>query len=439
MRQDIVAKFGGSSLATGEQFNKVKNIINQDANRKYIVVSAPGKRNKKDFKITDILYLCHDHISHGIDFDDVFKLIVDRYTGLKKDLNLDIDIDKYLTEIRSAIESGASRDYIASRGEYLNALILADYLKCDFVDAGDIIKFKKHGTLDYEATDRLIYETLKDKKRVVIPGFYGSLPNGEIKTFSRGGSDVTGSLVARAVRAKLYENWTDVSGFMMADPTIVQSPKAIEKITYRELRELSYMGANVLHEDAMFPIRSSGIPIHIKNTNRPQDEGTLIVSDLDINEATGSITGIAGKKNFSIIAIEKSKMNYESGFCRKLLSILETFGIQFENMPSGIDTVSLVISDEQLNDKLDDVLEEINRQCRPDSLEVYSDISLIAVVGQGMVRSKGTSSKVFDSLANSSVNVRMINQGSSEINIIVGVENNDFEKSINSIYNAFAS
>ena len=439
MNESIVAKFGGSSLSTGEQFKKVKKIIKDNNDRKYIVVSAPGKRNSKDYKITDILYLCHAHVSHGISFDDVFKLIVDRYLGLKEELSIKVDIERYLSNIKKDIINGASKDYIASRGEFLNALILADYIGYEFIDATDVIKFKQYGSIDYEETDRAVKRNILNKNGVVIPGFYGQLPNGEVKTFSRGGSDVTGSIIARGVNARLYENWTDVSGFLMADPSIVKNPKTIEKITYRELRELSYMGANVLHEDAMFPIKQYGIPINIKNTNRPEDKGTLIINDFIDKNTKGTITGIAGKKNFSIIAIEKSKMNYEQGFCRKLLSILETNGIQFESMPSGIDTVSLVISNEQLKDKLDNILEEIRRQCIPDVIDVYSDISLIAIVGQGMVRTKGVSSKIFNSLSNSSVNIRLINQGSSELNIIVGVENNDFEKSINSIYEAFAS
>lgn len=388
MNDSIVAKFGGSSLSTAEQFKKVKKIIKDNNERKYIVPSAPGKRDSKDYKITDVLYLCHAHVSHGIPFDDVFKLIEERYLGLKEELSVKVDIERYLSKIKKDIQNGASKDYIASRGEFLNALILADYVGYEFLDATEIIKFKQYGTVDYEETDKAVRRKLLNKKGVVIPGFYGQLPNGEVKTFSRGGSDVTGSIIARSVNARLYENWTDVSGFLMADPSVVKNPRTIEKITYRELRELSYMGANVLHEDAMFPIKQYGIPINIKNTNKPEDKGTLIINDFIDKHTKGTITGIAGKKNFSIIAIEKSKMNYEHGFCRKLLSILETNGIQFENMPSGIDTVSLVISNEQLKDKLDNVLEEIRRQCTPDVIDVYSDISLIAIVGRVWLKLK---------------------------------------------------
>lgn len=439
MSDSIIAKFGGSSLATSEQFKKVKKIVEENKLRKYIVPSAPGKRHSKDYKITDILYLCHAHVKHGISFDDVFSLIEERYINLKDELSVNVDIKEHLRVIKNDIENGASADYVASRGEYLNALILADYLGYEFIDAKDIIKFNKYGTLDYEATDIETSKLLLKESGVVIPGFYAAMPNGDIKTFSRGGSDVTGSIIARGVKAGLYENWTDVSGFLMADPRIVSNPKTIEKITYRELRELSYMGANVLHEDAMFPIRDMGIPINVKNTNRPEDKGTLIVDEAKTKKENKTITGIAGKKDFSIIAIEKSKMNEEQGFCRKLLSILESNGVLFENMPSGIDTVSLVISNKQLKNKLENIIDEIKRQCNPDVIDVHPNISLIAIVGQGMVRTKGVSSKIFNALVKESVNVKLINQGSSELNIIVGVENNDFEKSINGIYEAFVS
>jgi aspartate kinase len=439
MKNVIVAKFGGSSLASSEQFRKVKSIVLDNGKRRYVVPSAPGKRFSKDYKITDLLYLCHEHAKNGISFDDVFKHIEERYVNLARELGVRIDIKAHLDEVKKKVEDGASADYTASRGEYLNGLILADYLQYEFVDAAEVIRFKKQGILDLEATQKAIEKRMSGVEKAVVPGFYGALSDGTIKTFSRGGSDVTGAIIARCLDAELYENWTDVSGFLMADPNIVENPKPIDIVTYTELRELSYMGAKVLHEESIFPIRDAGIPINIKNTNRPQDKGTLIVDDREPVSHGGTITGIAGKKGFTAIAIHKVLMNQEQGFCRKLLSILESNEISFENMPAGIDSVSLVIEDSQLEDKLEKVLEEIRRQCQPDSLEVYPNMALIATVGRGMARTKGTSSKVFKGLAQGDVNIRMINQGSSEINIIVGVENEDFEKALKSIYKAFSS
>lgn len=447
MENIIVAKFGGSSLADAHQFEKVKHIVENNPERKYIVPSAPGKRHDKDYKITDLLYLCHTHVQQGIPFDDVFKIISERYKEIVQELSgrcnrmKDLDIEHYLNVIKNDISEGASSDYTASRGEYLNGIILSTLLGYEFIDPADVILFDAQGCLDSDATQAAAHNRLAKTEKAVIPGFYGSQCEGEckkhIKTFSRGGSDVTGAIVARAVNASLYENWTDVSGFLMADPRIVTSPRPIKTITYRELRELSYMGATVLHEESVFPVREAGIPINIKNTNMPQDPGTLIVSDTISTNTFGTITGIAGKKDFTVITIEKNLMNNELGFCRKLLSILETNGVVFESMPAGIDSVSLVIADSQIKNKLEDILHEIKRQCNPDSIEVLPNMALIATVGQGMSQSRGIAAKVFDALAKNTVNIRMINQGSSEINIIVGVENNDFEKAIRSIYEAF--
>ena len=431
----IVTKFGGSSLADATQFKKVKNILEENHNRKYIIPSAPGKRFSKDFKITDLLYLCHAHVKSSIPLDDVFKLIAERYKGIADELNLSIDLEYHLNIIKENIENGASMDYAASRGEYLNGLILANYLNIDFIDAKDVIKFDNHGSLNSEKTYSLLKDKLSTCKRAVIPGFYGSNENGDIVTFSRGGSDVTGALVAASLNVDLYENWTDVSGFLMADPRIVESPKKIKTITYGELRELSYMGASVLHEDAVFPVRNAGIPINIRNTNNPEDEGTLIVNKKDIH--TNTITGIAGKQNFTVISIEKAMMNSELGFCRKVLTILEQHGISFENMPSGIDTVCVVISDANLKNKTNIVVDEIKRSCNPDSIVVYPNMALIATVGSGMAYTKGVASKIFTALSDADINIRMIDQGSSEINILVGIENEDFEKRINAIYKAF--
>ena len=431
----IVTKFGGSSLADSIHFKKVKNILESNPERKYIIPSAPGKSSFKDFKITDLLYLCHAHVKSGISLDDVFKLISERYKSIVDDLNLNLDLTSYLNIIKTDIENGASVDYTASRGEYLNGIILANYLNIDFIDAKDVIKFNKYGTLNIEETYVALKDKLSNHERAVIPGFYGSNEHGDIVTFSRGGSDITAALVAASINAKLYENWTDVSGFLMADPRIVNNPKKIKTITYGELRELSYMGASVLHEEAVFPVRTSGIPINIRNTNEPENEGTLIVSNEIKHENT--ITGIAGKQNFTVLSIEKSMMNSELGFCRKILTILEQNGVSFENMPSGIDTVSVVISDSNLKNKTEIIVEEIKRACNPDSVVVYPNMALIATVGTGMAYTKGVASKIFTALAESDINIRMIDQGSSEINVLVGIENDDFEKGINAIYKAF--
>lgn len=433
----IVTKFGGSSLADANQFKKVKDIIVSNDARRYVVPSAPGKRNSKDSKITDLLYLCHAHVSTGISFDEVFNHIRDRYLGIVSDLNLDFDISKHLDIVKQDLENGASSDYAASRGEYLNGLILANYLGFEFIDAKDVMIFNADGSLDSDVTDSALKGKLSQTPKAVIPGFYGADKEGNIITFSRGGSDVTGALVAASIDADLYENWTDVSGFLMADPRIVSNPKPISKITYSELRELSYMGASVLHEDAIFPVREIGIPINIKNTNRPEDEGTFIVKDTDVSSKPNAITGIAGKKDFTVISIAKASMNSELGFCRKLLSILEQHNISFENMPSGIDTVCLVISDSQLKNKKEIVIDEIKRTCNPDSIEVHPNLAMIATVGRGMAKQRGTAAKIFTALSNAEINIRMIDQGSSEMNILVGIENDSFEKGIAAIYNAF--
>lgn len=432
----IVTKFGGSSLADANQFRKVKEIVLSNKNRKIVVPSAPGKRNAKDFKITDLLYLCHSHIESSISLDDVFTLISKRYKDIVSDLNLSLDIDYHLNKIKEDLENGASKDYAASRGEYLNGIILANYLDFQFIDAKDVILFNKYGCLDTEATYDSLQKIIGNDSKVIIPGFYGSDSNGNIVTFSRGGSDVTGALVAASINADLYENWTDVSGFLMADPRIVKNPMQIRKITYRELRELSYMGASVLHEESVFPVRDAGIPINIKNTNNPSDPGTLIVKDMD-PDFNNPVKGIAGKKDFTVISIEKAMMNSELGFCRKVLSVLEQNNISFENMPSGIDTVCVVISDAQLKNKTDILVDEIKRTCTPDSIVVHPNMALIATVGNGMSSNKGVAAKIFTSLSESNINIRMIDQGSSEINILIGIENDDFEKGINAIYNAF--
>lgn len=435
-----VAKFGGSSVADGIQLTKTKEIIREDPDRKYIVVSAPGKRYEGDNKITDILYLCKTHIEHNLPYDQLFQVVVDRYMAVEINLGVKVDLLKYFEEIRENLRKNPSADYVASRGEYLNAVLVAAFLEYDFVDTANLIKFDEKGRLLTEETDKALAEELAKHERAVLPGFYGSTPDGEIKTFSRGGSDITGALVARAVRADVYENWTDVSGFLMADPRIVENPKQIRAISYKELRELSYMGASVLHEDAIYPARMANVPINIRNTNQPEDPGTFITAEVSedySSEQNHIITGIAGNRDFTVVALYKNMMSSERGFVRKILDILDDYDINFEHLPSGIDTVSVVMANKAINGRLDEVLDEFRTRLRPDSIDVFEDMALIATVGHGMSYRQGVSAKLFEALAAAGVNIRMIEQGSSEMNIIVGVENKDFEKAIRAIYEAF--
>lgn len=435
-----VAKFGGSSVADGIQLTKTKEIIRHDPDRKYIVVSAPGKRFEGDSKITDILYLCKTHIEHNLPYDQLFQVVADRYMAVEINLGVKVDLLKHFDEIRENLRNNPSADYIASRGEYLNAILVAAFLEYDFVDTAGLIKFDAKGRLLMEETDDALREELAKHERAVLPGFYGSTPDGKIKTFSRGGSDITGALVARAVKADVYENWTDVSGFLMADPRIVSNPKQIREISYKELRELSYMGASVLHEDAIYPARMANVPINIRNTNKPEDPGTFItaeVSESFENNENRIITGIAGNRDFTVVAIYKNMMSSERGFVRKILDILDDFDINFEHLPSGIDTVSVVMSNKAINGRLEEVLDEFRARLRPDSIDVFEDMALIATVGHGMSYRQGVSATLFEGLAEAGVNIRMIEQGSSEMNIIVGVENKDFEKAIRAIYRAF--
>ena len=435
-----VVKFGGSSLADAEHFRQVAAIIKADPTRRYVVPSAPGKREKGDTKVTDMLYRCYDLIksrSSMESIDHCYNEIRARYTSIIEDLGLDYDISGELDYVRNAMLHAAGRGYAASRGEYLNALILAKYLGFDFIDAENVIFFKDNGTLDEEKTNAELSAELEKHKYAVIPGFYGGTPNGTVKTFSRGGSDITGSIVARAARADLYENWTDVSGFMMADPRIIDNPCIIKEITYRELRELSYMGATVLHEDAVFPVRSAGIPINIRNTNRPEDEGTMIVSHSVGYDSEHVITGVAGKKGFSVITIEKDSMNSEVGFGRKVLEVFEENEISFEHLPSGIDTMSVVVATATLDGRREKVMNAIVRAVKPDSVFIEDELALIAVVGRGMVKAKGTSARVCDALARADINIRIIDQGSSELNIIVGVDDEEYEDALRAIYSEF--
>lgn len=432
-----VVKFGGSSLADAAHFKQVADIIRADPARRFVVPSAPGKRHKTDTKVTDMLYRCYEMIRNKEDIDEYYKKIETRYNTIIADLGMDFDISGELEYIKNAMQHASGRDFAASRGEYLNGLILSKYLGFDFVDAELVIYFREDGTFDEERTNDELGAELKKHKNAVIPGFYGIMPNGTVKTFSRGGSDITGSIVARAVNADLYENWTDVSGFMMADPRVVNDPPAIETITYQELRELSYMGATVLHDEAIFPVRYTGIPINIRNTNAPGDKGTMIVSNAEGYDTRHVITGIAGKKNFSVISIEKDMMNAEVGFGRKVLEALENYDISFEHLPSGIDTMSVIVSTSALEGKREQVLRAIQRQVRADHIEIQDGLCLIAVVGRGMVQAKGTAARIFDAVSAAGVNIRMIDQGSSELNIILGVDNDAYEKALCAIFDEF--
>lgn len=432
-----VAKFGGTSLADASQIRKVQAIIEADTQRRYVVPSAPGKRTSDDKKITDLLYLCHANAKQGMPFEDVLMTVADRYLQIIRDLGLNLDLQPHLDEVRTNVAGGASADYTASRGEYLSGLIMADLLSYDFLDAAEVIFFDEKGRFDAQRTQAVISERLARHPKAIIPGFYGSLPCGQIKTFSRGGSDITGAIVARGAAADVYENWTDVSGLLMADPRIVKNARSMETVTYRELRELAYMGATVLHDEAVFPVRQAGIPVNIRNTNAPDDPGTMIVRDASPMTRKGMITGIAGKKDFTIIAVEKAMMNQELGFARRLLSVLEVNGVSFEHMPSGIDTISLVIADREIASKADKILAEIKTECQPDSVHVSRGMALIATVGRGMACTPGISARIFTAMGKANINIRMIDQGSSEINVIVGVNNEDFERAVNAIYNTF--
>ena len=429
-------KFGGSSLASAEQFQKVGDIIRSDAGRRYVVPSAPGKRFKGDSKVTDMLYACYDLADEGRDFGRELGEIKARYQEIIEGLKLELDISQEFRIIEENFKAKAGSNYAASRGEYLNGIIMAAYLGYEFIDAAEVIFFDEEGNFDSDKTDKVLSARLAECQRAVVPGFYGSLPDGTIKTFSRGGSDVTGSIVAKAARADVYENWTDVSGFLIADPRIIENPIGIDVITYRELRELSYMGAGVLHEDAIFPVRQENIPINIRNTNAPEDNGTWIVGST-CQKSKYIITGIAGKKGFCSVNIEKDMMNSEVGFGRKVLQAFEESGISFEHIPSGIDTLTVFVHQDEFVHKEQKVAASLYRLARPDAVEIEADLALIAVVGRGMKSTRGTAGRIFSALAHANVNVKMIDQGSSELNIIIGVANDDFETAIKAIYDIF--
>ncbi len=431
-----VVKFGGSSLASAQQFKKAADIIKADPTRKYVIPSAPGKRFKDDTKVTDMLYECYGLTESGKSYKKELAAIEARYREIIEGLELNLSLEQEFAIIEKNFKDRAGSNYAASRGEYLNGIIMAAYLGFTFVDAATVIFFKEDGSLDEEKTDEVLSARLKECDKAVVPGFYGAMPDGSIKTFSRGGSDITGSIVARAAKVDVYENWTDVSGFLIADPRIIDKPEGIEVITYKELRELSYMGAGVLHEDSIFPVRQQGIPINIRNTNAPEDNGTWIVGST-CQKSKYVITGIAGKKGFCSINIEKDMMNAEIGFGRKVLQAFEENGISFEHVPSGIDTMTVFVHQDEFMHKEQKVVAGLHRLANPDSIEIESDLALIAVVGRGMKSTRGTAGRIFSALAHVNVNVRMIDQGSSEQNIIIGVADEDFETAIKAIYDIF--
>ena len=433
-----VCKFGGTSLADAGQFRKVAGIVADDPLRRVVVPSAPGRRDPDDQKVTDLLYLCAAHAEQHLPFDEVFQRIESRFDQIVRRLSIGLDLTPTLAEIKAAIATGEhGPDYAASRGEYLSGMILAELLGYHFIDPAELIRFNPRGALDLQETQQRIAKRLNHDEPAVIPGFYGATPDGRIKTFSRGGSDITGAIVAAAIKATVYENWTDVSGLLMADPRVVDSPRVIDTITYRELRELAYMGATVMHDEAIYPARQAGVPVNVRNTNDPGAPGTMIVAGSQAGPPTAPISGVAGRKDFTVIAVEKALMNQELGFGRRLLNVLEVNDVSFEHMPSGIDTMSVVVGDTQLDGKLDQVLSDIRQECHPDVLEVYPDMALIATVGRGMSHAPGSAARLFSALAGDGINIRMIDQGSSEINIIVGVETEDFERAVRAIYAAF--
>ena len=431
-----VVKFGGSSLASAEQFKKVGNIIRSDKDRKFVVPSAPGKRYDGDIKVTDMLYDCYETAEAGKDFTKKLDAIKARYNEIIEGLGIDFSLEEDFKIVAENFAAKAGKDYAASRGEYLNGKIMAAYLGYEFIDSATVIRFDEDGNFDADITNKMMSERLASCEHAVIPGFYGAYANGKVKTFSRGGSDITGSIVARALKADLYENWTDVSGFLVTDPRIIKNPEVVDMITYRELRELSYMGASVLHEDAIFPVRKAGIPINIRNTNHPEDKGTMIVATTS-QKSKYTITGIAGKKGFVAVTVDIDMMNSEIGFCRKVLQVFEENDMSIEHMPSGIDTMCIFVHQDEFQEHEQVVLSGIQRAVEPDTVDVEADLALIAVVGRGMKEARGTAGRIFSALAHANINCTMIDQGSSELNIIIGVRNADFEAAIQAIYDIF--
>ena len=435
-----VVKFGGSSVANSTQFRKVKNIIDSDSDRKFIVTSACGKESHEDHKITDLLYLCEAHIRYGVSHDQIFSLIRDKYLRIKADLHLSIDLEKQFAIIEKQLTKGISTDYLVSRGEYLTALCLAEYLDAQFVDAADVIAFRYDGEIDLERTADLVREKCSSNKKTVIPGFYGALPNGVIRVMSRGGSDITGSVIANVIDADVYENWTDVSGFLVADPRIIKNPMRIPRITYNELRGMSYMGANVLHDDAVFPVRSKNIPINIRNTNEPDNPGTMILNDCgeyDALEPPHAVTGITGRKDYSVITMVKSHSSAEVGFMRRILSIFEEYHVSVESIPSTVDTFSVIVQTAAVEHCVYEILSRMKKEFNPDELKVEDRVALVAVVGRGMKEVPGMSGQLLSEFGRNQINIKTISQSADELSIVVGVESRDFEKAIHCIYDKF--
>ena len=435
-----VVKFGGSSMADAGQYRKIRDILLSDSSRRVVVVSAAGKRNKNDHKITDLLYLCHAHSQYGVDCSGIFEMIVSRYCGIRDELGIKLDLETEFAELKQRIDNkSVTADELASRGEYFSAKLMAAYLGFQFIDAVDWIKFNFDGTVDQEST----YEALQSQVLglgVVIPGFYGLMPDGHIRTFSRGGSDITGALAAAALDADVYENWTDVSGILMADPRIVENPQPIPEVTYDELRELSYSGAQVLHEDAIFPVREKNIPLNIRNTNAPEDPGTMIRERFDgEHDPHRFITGITGKKDFTIISLSKRGMSNQVGVLHKVLTVLVRHGISVDYVPNGIDNVSVVVPTEMIAPSMYSILGEIQTEVEPDTLDVHDQIAVVAAVGRKMAYRPGISGKIFAALGEAGINIRMINQGPDELNIIFGVDNRDFAEAIRVLYHSFVS
>ena len=433
-----VTKFGGSSMADAGQFRKVRDIVLADPQRRVVIVSAAGKRFSGDHKLTDLLYLCHAHTQYGVPCDPIFDLITSRYIEVRDELQLDLDLESEFAELKKRLDAkSVSQDELVSRGEYFSAKLMAAFLGFKFVDAADWIRFNMDGTVDKEYSYAAL-KTLMQGQAIVIPGFYGTMPDGRIRTFSRGGSDITGALAAAAVDADVYENWTDVSGILMADPRIVDDPKPIPEVTYDELRELSYAGAQVLHEGTIAPVREKNIPVNIRNTNAPDDVGTFIREEFDTeSDPERIITGITGKKDFSIVTMFKRNMTSEVGVLKKVLDVLVRHGVSVDFVPNGIDNVSLVVPTATIAPQLYTILAEIQQEVKPDRLEVLDDIAIVAAVGHRMAFRPGVSGKIFAALGKAGINIRMINQGPDELNIIFGVDNRDFAEAIRVLYNSF--
>ena len=433
-----VTKFGGSSMADAGQYKKVRDILMADKERRVVVVSAAGKRHSKDHKITDLLYLCHAHTQYGVACDPVFEMITSRYLEIRETLGITLDLETDFAELKKRLDAKeVSQDEMASRGEYYSAKLMAAYLDFEFIDATEWVFFNIDGTVDTEKSYAALASKAKGKK-VVTPGFYGVMPDGSIRTFSRGGSDITGSLAAAALDADVYENWTDVSGILMADPRIVENPHPISEITYEELREMAYAGANVLHEGAIFPVRKKNIPLNIRNTNAPEDAGTMIRGQFETQvDPSRIITGIAGKKDYSIITIFKRGLTNQVGILRRILSILEKHGVSVEFVPNGMDNVSLAIPTAKLEPHLYAILADIQQEIAPDNIAVHDQLAIVTAVGHQMKFRPGVSGKIFAALGEAGINIRMINQGPDELNIIFGVDNKDFKNAIRVLYNSF--